>query len=114
MNSSKIVGFSLLALVGLSPSFAFAGSDDPSAKDDVQLSFILSLSHLSTQGVSSNFVSGLIEPSLHIPFSETVFGMLGAGIGPSWADGPGLGLAFAPRIGIQFLLGRSGILTPSF
>lgn len=81
--------------------------------DNVQLSAILGLSHLSTQNVSTTFVNFLVEPSLHIPFNDAVFGFVGAGVGPSWIDGPGLGLAFAPRIGMNVAVGRSGILTPS-
>jgi len=81
--------------------------------DNVQLSAILGLSHLSAGDANTTFVSFLIEPSLHLPFSDTTFGFVGAGIGPSWIDGPGLGLAFAPRIGLNMAVGRSGILTPS-
>lgn len=81
--------------------------------DDLEVSLILGLSHISTKGSEATFFTALVEPSLHLPFSDTVFGMIGAGVGPSYVSGPGVGLAFAPRIGVQFLLGRSGILTPS-
>lgn len=81
--------------------------------DNVEASAILGLTHLDAGGASQTFFSFLLEPSLHIPFSQTVFGLVGAGVGPSWSDATGLGLAFAPRLGIQVLLGRSGILTPS-
>lgn len=82
--------------------------------DNFEISAILGLSHLSAQGVDSTFVSGLIEPSIHIPFSDAVFGMLGAGVGLAYVDGPGLGFAFAPRAGLNVLVGRSGVLTPQF
>ena len=81
--------------------------------DNVEASAILGISHLSAEGVNSTILSFLVEPSLHLPFSDNVFGFLGAGIGPAWADGPGLGLAVAPRIGFNALVGRSGVLTPA-
>lgn len=81
--------------------------------DNIEISAILGLSHLNAQGVDTTFVNFLLEPSLHIPFSNTVFGLIGAGVGPSYSEDTGMGLAFAPRLGLQVLVGRSGILTPS-
>jgi len=82
--------------------------------DNVEISAILGLSHLSSQGVDATFLNALLEPSLHIPFTDTFFGMLGVGAGLSYVEGPGLGFAIAPRIGANILIGRSGILTPQF
>jgi hypothetical protein len=82
--------------------------------DNVEISAILGLSHLSAQGVDATFVNLLAEPSLHIPFTDTFFGMLGVGAGLSYVEGPGIGFALAPRIGANILIGRSGILTPQF
>lgn len=82
--------------------------------DNVEISGILGLSHLSAQGVDATFVSAVLEPSIHIPFTDALFGFAGAGLGLSWIDGPGLGFAFAPRAGLNILVGRSGILTPQF
>lgn len=66
---------------------------------------------VSTDGTIFTF---LLEPSLHIPFTQTMFGMAGVGLGASYIDGPGAGFAVAPRLGVNFLVGRSGILTPAF
>jgi hypothetical protein len=57
--------------------------------------------------------SALVEPSYHIPFNRTTFGFLGMGIGAAYLSELGGGLAVAPRIGANFLVGRSGVLSPS-
>jgi hypothetical protein len=86
--------------------------------DNLQLSGILGVRHLSVDGQNSNRFSVMAEPSVHIPVSndDSVFwvGGLGAGValGNDVDDDPGLesGLALAPRTGVQILLGRSGLL----
>lgn len=62
---------------------------------------------------SEMIFSLLAEPSLHIPFTESVFGFLGVGLGLSYADGLGAGFALQPRLGVNVMVGRSGILTPA-
>jgi hypothetical protein len=81
--------------------------------DNMQISGILGVQHVSTTEDAATIVSLLAEPSYHMPFSRSVFGFLGLGLGAAYADGPGLGFAFAPRIGANLMVGRSGILTPS-
>jgi hypothetical protein len=81
--------------------------------DNVQLSGILGVQHISTAEDDATIVSLLAEPSYHMPFSRSVFGFLGIGLGAAYAEGPGLGFAFAPRLGANVMVGRSGILTPS-
>jgi len=60
----------------------------------------------------------LIEPSYHLPFSSTIWGFVGIGLGlasvPRGADSTNTGFDFAPRIGANFLVGRSGLFTPAF
>jgi len=107
-GSANFIGANDFTQVSLNPSIGWF------FMDNVQISAILGFSHLSAEGVDATFVNALIEPSLHIPFSDTVFGMLGGGVGLSWVEGPGLGFAVAPRIGMNILIGRSGILTPQF
>lgn len=85
--------------------------------DNLQISGILGyrFASVSSNGVSasSHALQILAEPSVHIPFSRTVFGFAGVGLGLSYVDGPGAGFALAPRLGVNIAVGRSGILTPA-
>ena len=66
-----------------------------------------------TRANDSMITTVLAEPSYHVPFNRTTFAFLGMGMGASYVQGPGLGFAIAPRVGGNFLVGRSGVLTPS-
>ena len=86
--------------------------------NNVQISGIVSLNYarttsngLTTHATSLNI---LVEPSIHIPFSRTLFAFGGLGMGLGYADGPGAGFALAPRLGLNVMIGRSGIITPAF
>jgi hypothetical protein len=81
--------------------------------DNLELSAIMSVSNIKAGEESATVFSGLIEPSYHIPFNRTTFGFLGMGIGAAYINDLGAGLAVAPRIGANVLVGRSGVLTPS-
>ena len=81
--------------------------------DNLELSAILSVSNIKTGDEDATMWSALAEPSYHIPFNRTMFGFVGMGIGAAYEQKLGAGLAVAPRIGANFLVGRSGILTPS-
>jgi hypothetical protein len=65
------------------------------------------------EGEAVSSYSALLEPSVHVPFNEGVFWVLGMGAGAAYTDvlTPELaaGFAMAPRTGLQLLLGRSGI-----
>lgn len=107
-GSANFIGADSFTQVALNPSIGWF------FMDNVQISAILGLSHLSSQGVDATFVNALIEPSLHIPFTDSLFGMVGVGAGLGYVEGPGLGFALAPRIGLNIMVGRSGLLTPQF
>src|SRR5688572_26579612 len=77
--------------------------------DNLELSAILDVTHLKAGGQSATLWSALVEPSFHLPFNRSMFGFLGMGIGAAYASGVGAGLAVAPRIGMEFLVGRSGV-----
>jgi hypothetical protein len=77
-----------------------------------ELSGILAWNQISNNGASTNFYSVLAEPSFHVPFNKTVFGFLGAGFGVSGGKDVDFGVALAPRAGMNFLVGRSGLFTP--
>ena len=81
--------------------------------DNVEISGIVGMNYINADGESSAFLTVLAEPSLHIPFSNTLFGFIGGGIGLGYSDETGAGLALAPRVGMNILIGRSGILTPA-
>jgi hypothetical protein len=59
----------------------------------------------------------LAEPSYHLPFSRTLWGFLGVGLGlasvPRPGGGTSTGFDLAPRLGANFLVGRSGLLSPA-
>jgi len=81
--------------------------------DNLELSAILGVSNVKAGENSATVWSALVEPSYHLPFNRTTFGFLGLGVGAAYQRELGAGLAIAPRIGANFMIGRSGVLTPS-
>jgi hypothetical protein len=96
--------------------------------DNFQLSAILGLNYIhqtfenpvggGTTSDHKTIFKLLIEPSYHLPFSSTIWGFIGIGLGlasvPRGAGSTNTGFDFAPRIGANFLVGRSGLFTPAF
>jgi hypothetical protein len=93
--------------VNVSPMFGWF------VADNIELSTIVGVSNIKAGDQSSTVWSALVEPSYHVPFNRTTFGFLGVGIGAAYVSDLGAGLAVAPRIGANVLVGRSGVLTPS-
>lgn len=58
-------------------------------------------------------VGGSIEPSYHVPFTDRLLGFVGMGLGVRYSDEPGVDVFLRPRIGMDILVGRSGILKPA-
>ena len=90
--------------------------------DNLQLSGIVGLNYANTssttssgQSVSASATSLnlLVEPSYHLPISRTLFAFLGLGLGLGYNSRDGAGFALAPRLGMNIMIGRSGILTPA-
>ena len=81
--------------------------------DNLELSGILGVSNIKAGDNSATMWSAVVEPSYHLPFNRSAFGFLGMGVGAAYEQKLGAGLAVAPRIGANFLVGRSGVLTPS-
>jgi hypothetical protein len=82
--------------------------------DNFELSAILDVTNLKAgEGNSVTLWSAMLEPSFHLPFNRSMFGFVGMGIGAAYQHDLGTGMAVAPRIGMDFLVGRSGILRPS-
>lgn len=86
--------------------------------DNVELSLLTSLIHFNLENgaddSSATEFRALIEPSFHLPFSQMVFGFLGLGAGVNYITGHDAGFALQPRLGVKILVGRSGLLSPSF
>jgi hypothetical protein len=81
--------------------------------DNIELSAILDVTHMKAGDTSGTLFSVLAEPSFHLPFNRSLFGFVGLGVGAAYESRIGTGLAVAPRIGGEFLVGRSGVLRPS-
>jgi hypothetical protein len=58
-------------------------------------------------------IGAVLEPSYHLPLSDRLFAFAGFGIGLNYAEDPGVDLLFRPRLGLDILVGRSGILKPA-
>jgi hypothetical protein len=85
--------------------------------DNLELSLLGSFSHFRVGApdnrVTATEIKALFEPSLHLPISQVVFGFAGLGAGFNYISGQEAGLAFQPRLGMNLLIGRSGVLTPA-
>lgn len=81
--------------------------------DNFELSAILDVTNLKAGESSATLFSALVEPSFHLPFNRSMFGFVGIGVGGAYVSQMGAGVAVAPRIGMDFMIGRSGILRPS-
>ena len=81
--------------------------------DNFELSAILDVTNLKAGGSSATLFSAMLEPSFHLPFNRSMFGFVGIGVGGAYVSQLGAGVAVAPRLGMDFLVGRSGILRPS-
>jgi len=81
--------------------------------DNLELSAILDVTNLKAGGESATLWSALAEPSFHLPLNRSLFGFVGMGVGAAYVSQLGTGLAVAPRIGMDVMVGRSGVLRPS-
>jgi hypothetical protein len=87
--------------------------------DNLELSLLTGFNYFSVGATedapkaSATEFKALIEPSFHLPFSEVAFGFLGLGAGVNYVTGGDAGFALQPRLGANFLIGRSGVLTPA-
>jgi hypothetical protein len=87
--------------------------------DNVELSMLAGINYFrvgatdTAPKTSATELTALIEPSFHLPFSEVAFGFIGLGAGVNYITGQDAGFLVQPRLGGNFLIGRSGILTPA-
>jgi opacity protein-like surface antigen len=82
--------------------------------DNIELGATLGVRHSSVGGENANQFALLVEPSFHVPINDGMHYFIGLGIGGALVDtsvtDSDIGVAFAPRTGLQFLIGRSGLL----
>lgn len=82
--------------------------------DNIELAGTLGIRHASVGGENSNQFALLVEPSFHVPINDGFFYFIGLGIGAALVDtsssDSSIGFDLAPRTGVQFLIGRSGLL----
>jgi hypothetical protein len=82
--------------------------------DNLQASMIVGTRVSNIGGNTATRFSVVLEPSFHYPFNRYVFGFAGIGVGMASAnpaiDDTTFGTAIAPRAGVQFLVGRSGLV----
>ena len=109
----ELGGFAGLTMAAKVRDFNFSPQIGWFLVDNLELSAILSVANVKAGDESSTIWSALLEPSFHLPFNRSLFGFVGVGVGAAYIDNLGAGLAVAPRIGANVLVGRSGILTPS-
>lgn len=81
--------------------------------DNIELTGILSVSNIEVADNSVTVWSALLEPSYHFPVNRSMFAFAGLGVGASYVSELGAGVAVAPRLGINMMVGRSSVLTPS-
>jgi hypothetical protein len=81
--------------------------------DKFELSGIGSVSNVKAGNESSTVFTALIEPSFHFQMDQNLYLLVGTGVGAAYIDGLGTALAVAPRVGFNFIVGKSGVLTPS-
>jgi hypothetical protein len=103
--------------VGLSPSVGWF------LWDNVQLSALIGLNYVSVSvtaedgtetDTDTTLLSVLVEPSYHVRLADPIFGFVGLGLGLAFQSDPGAAFEMAARVGINVLVGRSGIFTPAF
>ena len=58
-------------------------------------------------------IGAVLEPSYHMPFNDRLFAFAGLGVGLNYSEDPGIDLLFRPRLGLDILVGRSGIFKPA-
>lgn len=110
-GSAGFIASSDLLAVNVSPSIGWFFTDN------MQVSAIVSLTHVETERgdvtEEGTLYTFLVESSYHMPFGRSLFAFGGLGMGAAHADDVGWGFALAPRLGLNVMVGRSGILTPS-
>ena len=81
--------------------------------DGVELSLLPEFRIQSIDDETDYSIGGALEPSYHLAINRQFYAFAGLGIGLRYADDPGLDLFFRPELGLDIMIGRSGILKPA-
>jgi hypothetical protein len=81
--------------------------------DSVQLSTILGLTNIKAGDSNATIITTTLEPSYHLKLDEKTYAFAGAGFGYSYVQDLGSGITFTLRVGTQFMIGESGVFSPS-
>lgn len=81
--------------------------------DRVELTLFPEVTVIDLSGHTDTTVGLLLEPSYHLKMSDRLFAFAGAGVGFRYAKHPGFDLAIRPTIGMDVLVGQSGIFKPA-
>lgn len=104
-GSVSIVRANAFTQIGAVPTFGWFFIDY------VQISLLPSVEYVKTAKVpAKGRYAALIEASFHVHVAGPVFMFFGAGTGFVYERETGAGLAIAPRLGMSFLIGGSGVL----
>lgn len=93
--------------VNFSPSVGWFVSDR------FEITGMLDVTNLKAGSASATMWSALVEPSYHLPLGDEMQVFVGMGVGAAYVSELGGGLAVAPRVGLDVLVGRDSILRPS-
>jgi hypothetical protein len=116
----NFTGASGFTSIQVSPTVGFFVFDNFEVTGILGINYVHQTFQTAAGEVSNHktIVRVLAEPSYHLPFSRTVWGFLGIGVGvasvPVSTDSSSVGFDIAPRIGANFLVGRSGLISPAF
>jgi hypothetical protein len=81
--------------------------------DNFAVSAILEMRYAKPDMAESVTAFGLFgEPSFHLPVSKRTLPFLGVGFGVAYNE-EDVGFAMRPRLGVDLLIGRSGVLRPA-
>lgn len=81
--------------------------------DGLELGFSTELRVVRLEGNTDFSIGAALEPSYHLSLSDALYVFGGLGIGVRYSEDPGADLFFRPRIGMDIMVGRSGILKPA-
>lgn len=81
--------------------------------DNLEISTIVSLTRAFAGANSSTMATAILEPSYHYKIDPTTQMFAGVGFGYAYLSDQGHGATYAIRGGVQFLVGRRGILAPT-
>jgi hypothetical protein len=81
--------------------------------DNLELTLFPELAVINVDGNTDVMVGVVLEPSYHLPLSDTFFVFAGIGVGVGWAEDPGFDFVLRPKLGVDIMVGRSGILKPA-